>query len=242
MPIAPNSYYAPKTRPPSARQPSRRRVLVEIDGFTVTRRSAAGSTGPARCSRQLAAKAASTAAGVTAAGRTADARCWPAGRPARPTFVTTRPDPAAARPPDLVKRDFTADRAEPAVGRGLHLCADVVGDGVHRVRLRRVQPPDRRLAHRDDRCRPTCRLDALEMALWTRSGQADRARGRLEGLIHHSDAGSQGGLNRSSQHLVILEVLRWCDVSNRRTGLCGRRCAHRVGRSRPGTWNASSGG
>lgn len=35
-------------------------------------------------------------------------------------FITTRPDPAAQRPPDLVKRLFRG-RAEPVVGGGLHL-------------------------------------------------------------------------------------------------------------------------
>ena len=41
-------------------------------------------------------------------------------------------------------------------------------------------------------------LDALEHAVWTRTrdGAVD-----LGGLICHHDAGSQGGLNRSSQHL-----------------------------------------
>ena len=40
-------------------------------------------------------------------------------------------------------------------------------------------------------------LDALEQALWTRRrGGA----GRLDGLVHHTDAGSQGGFNRPSQH------------------------------------------
>ena len=34
-------------------------------------------------------------------------------------------------------------------GGGLHLRADLGRDGVHRVRHRRVQPPHRRLAHRD---------------------------------------------------------------------------------------------
>jgi putative transposase len=37
-------------------------------------------------------------------------------------------------------------------------------------------------------------LDALEMARWSRGTQ-------LTGLRCHSDAGSQGGLNQSSQHL-----------------------------------------
>src|SRR5664280_12033 len=38
--------------------------------------------------------------------------------------------------------------AEPAVDRGLYLCPDVGRYGVHRVRLRRLLPSDRRLAHR----------------------------------------------------------------------------------------------
>jgi hypothetical protein len=45
---------------------------------------------------------------------------------------------------------------------------------------------------------------ALDQALASRhrSGTGFTA----EGLIHHSDAGSQGGFNRSSQHLLIAEV------------------------------------
>jgi putative transposase len=34
-------------------------------------------------------------------------------------------------------------------------------------------------------------LDALEMALWTRETAGHMRQGRLDGLIHHSDAGSQ---------------------------------------------------
>jgi len=37
-------------------------------------------------------------------------------------------------------------------------------------------------------------LSAFEMGLWRRDVMRD-------GLIHHSDKGSQGGFNRSSQHL-----------------------------------------
>ncbi|SNR57670.1 Integrase core domain-containing protein [Actinomadura mexicana] len=49
-------------------------------------------------------------------------------------------------------------------------------------------------------------LDALDMALWRR----DRAGHPVgPGLVHHSDAGSQGGFNWSSQHLM------------RRSGCCG---------------------
>jgi transposase InsO family protein len=39
---------------------------------------------------------------------------------------------------------------------------------------------------------------ALRMALWHRDHQDHQI---SEGLIHHSDAGYTGGLNRSSQHL-----------------------------------------
>ncbi len=39
-------------------------------------------------------------------------------------------------------------------------------------------------------------LDALEMALWNRT----RANANLDGLIHHSDAGSQGGFNTSIRY------------------------------------------
>jgi hypothetical protein len=46
-------------------------------------------------------------------------------------------------------------------------------------------------------------LDALEQAIWTRGreGVPD-----LSGLVCHSDAGSQGGFKRSSQHLGVADV------------------------------------
>ncbi|MGI5254194.1 hypothetical protein [Actinacidiphila glaucinigra] len=45
-------------------------------------------------------------------------------------------------------------------------------------------------------------LDALEMALWRQKIKKDA------GLIHHSDRGSQGGFNWSSQHLVLVHTSR----------------------------------
>jgi transposase InsO family protein len=41
---------------------------------------------------------------------------------------------------------------------------------------------------------------ALKMALWRRDHHGHTVG---EGLIHHSDAGSQGGFNRSSQHRLV---------------------------------------
>jgi putative transposase len=92
-------------------------------------------------------------------------------------------------------------------------------------------------------------LSALEQAIFTRRRLSTD--GGFEftstGLVHHSDAGSQGGFQWSSQHLDDGGVqwrerragrLRWgrypTDVggSGLRTGRCGRRCAHRVAPSR----------
>jgi len=62
-------------------------------------------------------------------------------------FKTTRADAAAGRPPDLVQRDVTA----PATNRLWSVDFTYVptwsGHGVHRLLLRRVQSPHRRLAH-----------------------------------------------------------------------------------------------
>lgn len=43
-------------------------------------------------------------------------------------------------------------------------------------------------------------LDALNMAIWQRTHTGDD----LSGLIHHSDRGVQGELNRSSLHLTFV--------------------------------------
>ena len=64
----------------------------------------------------------------------------------------------------------------------------------------------------------------LRMALWRRD---HTGRPVALGMIHHSDAGSQGEFNRSSQHLVIMEVCdgtRWeADIES------ARGCAAAVG-------------
>ncbi|WP_325063669.1 IS3 family transposase [Streptomyces marianii] len=59
-------------------------------------------------------------------------------------------------------------------------------------------------------------LDALEMAIW----QRDRDQQPVQSgeLIHHSDAGSQGGFNRSSQHLMISEVWDGSSSAGSRSG------------------------
>lgn len=100
--------------------------------------------------------------------------------------VTTRPDPAASRPEDLVNRDFQAsapnqlwvvDFTYVPTWSGTVFTAFVID-----VFSRRI------LGWRTKATMPTeLPLDALEMALWTRA-ETDEL---VAGLIHHSDAGSQ---------------------------------------------------
>ncbi len=92
----------------------------------------------------------------------------------------------------------------------------------------------------------------LRMALWTRDREAHPI---TDGLIAHSDAGSQGGFNWSSQHLDHGGVwwrratgagrramrLRGCGGSGVLVGRCGRRCAHR-GDLTPRGWCSGSSG
>ena len=110
---------------------------------------------------------------------------------------TTRPDPAAARPVDLVSRDFNppapnrtwvADFTYVPTWSGMVYVAFVLDAYSRRILGWRAATS----------MRTSLVLDALEQAVWarTRDGVTD-----LSGLIHHHDAGSQGGLNRSSQHL-----------------------------------------
>ena len=56
---------------------------------------------------------------------------------------------------------------------------------------------------------------ALRMGLWRRD-RAGHPAG--DGLVHHSDAGSQGGFNWSSQHLVIAEVSDGSSSAGSRSG------------------------
>ena len=51
----------------------------------------------------------------------------------------------------------------------------------------------------DSHIRTELVVDALEMAVWRRKPSA--------GLIHHTDHGSQGGFNRSSQHVLVVVSL-----------------------------------
>jgi putative transposase len=68
-------------------------------------------------------------------------------------------------------------------------------------------------------------LDALEMAIWQRD--RDQHPVHPGELIHHSDAGSQGGFKWSSQHLLITEVCNGTTEEADAAGATG--CAAAVG-------------
>ena len=113
------------------------------------------------------------------------------GRARRRTTVADRV--AAAARPDLLRRDFTApaphqrwvaDFTYVPIATATVYAAFIV-DCFSRFIL------GWRLA---GHMRTDLPLDALEMALWQRDVRSGQ-------LVHHSDRGTQGGFNWSSQHL-----------------------------------------
>jgi putative transposase len=100
---------------------------------------------------------------------------------------TTRPDAAAARPADLVRRQFSrarpdrlwvADFTYVPTWAGMVYVAFVLDAYSRRILGWRAATT----------MRTTLVLDALEQALWTRRRDGN---GDLAGLVHHTDAGSQ---------------------------------------------------
>jgi putative transposase len=127
---------------------------------------------------------------------------------------TTIPAPADPRPADLVDRDFTApapnrlwvaDFTYVATWSGTVYVAFVFDVYSRRVVGWRAAT----------RMSTELVLDCLEHAIWTRrrDGVSD-----LAGLVHHTDAGSQGGFNWSSQHLVTMEVFDGSSTAGSRPG------------------------
>jgi len=109
---------------------------------------------------------------------------------------TTRSDPAAARPADLVERDFTADRPNRlwtvdltyvATWAGVAYACFITDAFSRRIVGWRVA----------SHMRAEMVLDALEMARWSRGT-------RLEGLVTHTDAGSQFTSVRWGERLLEL--------------------------------------
>ena len=187
--VAPSTYWSAKRRPPSARALRDAKLMplllvlwqanYSVYGsrklWVAARRAGhdIGRDQVARLMRQL---------GIRGVKRTKTVR-------------TTRPDPKAARPPDLVERAFTAERpnrlwvtdlTHVATWSGVAYVCFITDAFSRRIVGWRVA----------SHMRTQTVLDALEMARWSRGA-------RLEGLITHADAGSQGGFNRWLQHLDV---------------------------------------
>jgi putative transposase len=192
--ISPSTYYAHRSRPPSARSVRDIAVLAEVTRVHSSRTIGRGLYGARKVWHQLGREGlAVPRCQVERLMRAAGLRGIRRGR----QFVTTRPDPGAARPPDLVKRDFTApapnvlwvvDFTYVPTWSGMVFTAFVTD-----VFSRRI------VGWRTSANMLTgLPLDALEMALWTR-GRAGQPTAQV---IHHSDAGTQYTSIRYSARLL----------------------------------------
>jgi hypothetical protein len=181
------TFHAAKTRPRCARSVSDERHKIEIRRVWTSNYSCYG---PRRVYKKLR-KEGYVIARCTVTRLMADIGLRGVQR-GRKQF-TTIPDDTTARPADLVERQFVAERPNQlwladityvSTWQGWLYVAFILD--VHSRMIVGWQ-----LANH---LRTDLVLDALEMALWRR----DLTYGDL---IHHSDRGSQGELNRSSQHL-----------------------------------------
>ena len=189
--IAPSGYYAYGKRPACARAVRDAELLVQIHRV---HEENYGVYGVRKVWRQL-----------NREGHVA-ARCTVARLMAREGLTgvvrgasarTTRPDPTAARPEDLVERRFRAERPDQlwvvdftyvATWAGftyVAFCVDVYSRMITGWRTSRSMSTD-------------LVLDALEMGIWQRTRQGRT----ISGLVHHSDAGSQYTSIRYTERLA----------------------------------------
>lgn len=199
--IAPRTYYAAKTRPPSARRVRDAGLCVEIGRVFADRDLGRGLAG-ARKVWHLLARDASIAARYGHVGRGTVERLMRqmglAGLRRGPAKVrTTRADVRATRAPDLVQRDFHADAPNRLWVVDFTYVPTWSGMGftafVSDVCSRRI------VGWRTASRMPTdLPLDALEMALWTRARNGED----VTGVIQHSDAGVQYTSIRYAERLA----------------------------------------
>jgi putative transposase len=190
-PIAPSTYYAAKARLPCDR------VIRDAELLAQIRRVHAdnyGVYGARKVWRQLRRE------GIHGARCTVERLMKADGlhgviRGAK--IKTTKPDPKVARPEDLVERQFKAQRPNQlwvvdftyvATWAGfvyVAFCIDVFSRMITGWRAAKSMTTD-------------LVLDALEMGIWQRKRQGHD----LQGLVHHSDAGSQYTSIRYSERLA----------------------------------------
>jgi putative transposase len=202
LPIAPQTYYAAKSRPPSKRSVTDEETTGKIREIHKVNYGVYGARKVHAQLRRDGHKVARCT--VERLMRREGLRGVRRAKGPR----TTMPGPLTDRPGDLVERRFSApapnclwvaDITYIRTFSGWVYAAFVLDVFSRRVVGWQLSTS----LHTDLALDALDALDALEMGLWTR-----RRDGRdVSQLIHHSDRGVQGGFNRSSQHLVIMEVL-----------------------------------
>jgi putative transposase len=178
--IAPSSYYAARSRPPSARAVRDEELLVEIRRV---HRANYGVYGARKVWHQLRREGTAVARCTVERLMRADGLT---GVVRGKTRRTTVPAELAARPGDLLERDFTA----PAPNRRWVADITYVATWTGFVYLAFVTDLfSRRIVgwRASTSLRADLALDALEQAIWQRG----REGADLAGLIHHSDRGVQ---------------------------------------------------
>jgi len=189
LPIAPSTYYAARSRPPSARSVADEELKRQI---LACHEENYGVYGVEKIWKALGRK------GIDV-GRDRVARLMAdlaiAGVIRGKKRRTTRPAAVAKQIPDLVQRNFSAsapnrlwvaDLTYVATWAGFVYVAFVIDAYSRLIAGWRVSTS----------LSADLALDALEMAIWTRSGQ------RLDSLVHHSDRGVQYLSIRYSERLA----------------------------------------
>jgi putative transposase len=199
LPIAPSTYYQHSGRPPSARALRDAKLKAEIARVHAEN---FGVYGARKVWRQLHRE------GITVARCTVErlmGELHLEGARRGKTRRTTTPDAATVRPADLVERDFSASRPNQLWVADLTYVA--TWSGFVYVALV-VDAFSRFLVgwQASRSLRTDLALDALEMAVWQRHGD-------LEGLVHHSDRGSQYLSIRYTERLA--EAGAACSVGSR---------------------------
>jgi len=177
--MAPSTYYSAKSRPPSARSVRDAVLMQVLMVLWVANRKVYGAHKLWKAARR-----AGHDIGRDQVARLMRELAIEGVSRRRKKVFTTRSDPDATRAPDLVNRDFTADRPDALwvtdltyvpTRSGMAYVCFIVDAFSRRIVGWRVA----------SNMRTAMVLDALEMARLTRGAH------RLIGLVTHSDAGSQ---------------------------------------------------
>lgn len=250
--IAPRTYYAHQARPPSKRTLWDTTIAEILAGYYEPDEH--GRRPPESLYGSLKMWAHLNREGIPVAKCTVErlmrAHGWQ-GVTRQKKVRTTVADPADQRAPDLVDRQFRVDAPNRLVVADFTYVRLITGIFVYVAFV--IDAFAGRIVGWE--CSTSKQTAFVESAIRQAAALRARQGHPLPGnTIHHSDAGSQGGFNWSSQHLDHGGVRwddrgsncrrhRWVRVgSGPRTGRCGRRCAHRAAQSRREPCCGSSGG